>query len=187
MHGDWRSLHWGNRKCKPVYNFTEQLQPVLNAVDGLSHGAALKPVVVFVLPLCVQTAALARAAPLPLRAQGGWRGTGTREKSQEVQNLPAIHGLCPTVALVDSNDEVQSAVTLLFVAICQPRHIERRARRWTRHFSGWRVGFCPRTGPRLRGNWCLTAAAAAAVTRCCWRLGRRGRGGHLTWSWLLCA
>lgn len=65
----------------PVYNVTEQPQPLLNAVDGLSHSATLKPVVVFVLPLCEQTAALARAAPLPLRAQGGWRGTWTREKS----------------------------------------------------------------------------------------------------------
>lgn len=98
----------------PVYKVSEQLQPVLNALDGPSHSATLKPEVVFVLPLCEQIAALARAAPLPLRAQGGWLGTGTREKSQEVQNLPAIHGLCPTVVLVDSKDEVQPAVALLF-------------------------------------------------------------------------
>lgn len=84
MHGDWRSLHWGNRKCKPkqaqkitvksqiftsgqknnlirclpVYNVTEQLQSLLNAVDGLSHSATLKPVVVFVLRLCEHTAAV---------------------------------------------------------------------------------------------------------------------------------
>ncbi len=151
VHGDWRSLHWGNRKCKPkmgtihnsyksfllvkapvspekhqlisylpVYNVTEQPQPLLNAVDGLSHSTTLKPVVVFVLPLCEQAAALARAAPLPLRAQGGWQGTWTREKSQKVQNLPTVYGLCTTMVLVDSNDEVQSAVVLLFMAVCQP-------------------------------------------------------------------
>lgn len=50
----------------PVYDVTEQLQPVLDALDGLSHAVTLTPVVGFVLPLREQTAALARAAPLPL-------------------------------------------------------------------------------------------------------------------------
>lgn len=86
----------------------------------------LKPEVVFVLPLCVQAAAVARTTPLPLRARGGRRGTRTREKSQKVQNLSAIHGLCPAVVLVDSNDEVQSAVALLFMAICQPQLLSKR-------------------------------------------------------------
>lgn len=117
VHGDRRSLHWRNHKCIPVNNVTEQLQPVLDAVDGLSHSSTLKPVVMFVLPLCEQTAALARAAPLPFRAQGGWRGTGTREERQKVQNLLAIHGLCPTVAFVDLKDGVHSAIALLFQAI----------------------------------------------------------------------
>lgn len=120
MHGDRRSLNWRNHKCKPVYNVTEQLQPVLHAVDGLSHSSTLEPVVVFVLPLCEQTAALARAAPLALRPQGGRRRTGTRENSQKVQNLPAVHGLCPTVAFVDLKDEVHAAVVLLFQVFCQP-------------------------------------------------------------------
>lgn len=71
VHGDRRSLHRGNRECKPVNNVTEQLQSLLNTVDGVSHRATLKPVVVLVLPLREQTAAVARSAPLALRAQGG--------------------------------------------------------------------------------------------------------------------
>lgn len=43
----------------PFYDVTELFQPVLNAVDGLPHSLTVKPVVVFVLPLCIQTAALA--------------------------------------------------------------------------------------------------------------------------------
>lgn len=56
----------------PVDNISEQLQSVLDAVDGLSHGVTLKPVVELVLPLREQTAAVARSAPLTLRVQGGW-------------------------------------------------------------------------------------------------------------------
>lgn len=70
--------------------------------------------VVFVWPLCVQAAALARAAPGPERCLGSWLGTWAREESQEVQNFQAIHRLCSTVALIDSEDEVQSTVVLLF-------------------------------------------------------------------------
>lgn len=113
---------------KPVYDVTEQLHPVVNALDGLSHGVTLKPVVVLVLPLREQTATLARAAPLLLRCRGSWCRMGTREESQEVQNLPAIDGLCSTVALVDSKDEVQSAVTLLSEVICQPRLLRERSK-----------------------------------------------------------
>ena len=105
-------------KMKPVYDVTEQLHPVVDALDGLSHGVTLEPVVVLVLPLREQTATLARAAPLPLRRRGSWRQVRTREEGQEVQNLPAVDGLCSTAALVDLKDEVQSAVPLLLEAIC---------------------------------------------------------------------
>lgn len=43
----------------PVCDVTELLQPVLNATDGLFYSCALKPVVVFIWPLRIQTAALA--------------------------------------------------------------------------------------------------------------------------------
>jgi len=105
----------------PVYDVLEQLQPVVDAVDGLSYGATLKPEVVFVVPLRVKSAAVARATPLPLGARGGWRGAGPGDEGQEVQNLPAVHGLRRAVALVDANDEVQLAVALLLVAVGQPR------------------------------------------------------------------
>ena len=105
----------------PVDDVTEQLQPLLNALEGLSQGVALKPVVVLVLPLRKQTAAVTRSVPLPPGAQEGSRGgTGAGKESQKVQHLPAVHGLHPAVLLIDPHDEVQPAVVLLFLFVCQP-------------------------------------------------------------------
>lgn len=120
VHGDWWSLHWGDYKCKPVYDILELLQPFFDALDRLAHSSALEPEVTFVLLLCKETAAVARAAPLPLRSQSARRGLVAREKSQEVQNLPTKNRLRSTAELIDSTDEVQFAVTLLLVTICQP-------------------------------------------------------------------
>lgn len=43
----------------PVCDVTELLQPVLYAMDAFFYSCTLKPMVVFVWPLCVQAAALA--------------------------------------------------------------------------------------------------------------------------------
>lgn len=86
-------------------------------MDGLLHGVTLEPQVVFVLPLGEQAAAVARAAPLPQRAQTGQPGAGTREERQEVQDLLAVHGLGTAAALVDSVDQVQPTVPLLFQGV----------------------------------------------------------------------
>lgn len=75
--------------------------------------------VVFILRLREHTAAVTRAAPLPLGAQGSWRRSGARDKSQKVPNFLSVHWLRPTVALVDSNDVVKSAVALLLEAVGQ--------------------------------------------------------------------
>lgn len=106
VHGDGRSLDGGNHERKPVDDVAEQLHPLLDAVDGRSHGATLEPVVVLVRPLCEQAAAVARPAPVALGAGGGRGGARSGQEGQKVQNLPAVHGLRSAVVLVDSDDEV---------------------------------------------------------------------------------
>lgn len=159
VHGDRRSLHRGDHKREPVDDVRQQFQAVLHAMDGASDGSALLPQVQLVLRLSQQAAAVARAAPVRLGSQKGWRGPRAGQEGEEVQNLAAIQRPGAAATLVHPEDEVQPALPLLLQAVRQPRHVERRAWRWTGNSPGRGAGFHSDTGPGLRGDGGLTAAA----------------------------